>query len=76
MPPILLTKSSYLLPFADYLHQHGQSSNQILKKSKLPGDCLENPQKLVPSIAIGRFMDYVSRLVGDPNISLEVIKDI
>lgn len=73
---IPLTKTSHLLPYAEYLKQYGQSVEPYLAECKLPTKCLEDPNTVVPAVAGRRFRELISRKTGLPNLSMNVTTNL
>ena len=70
------TKSKHILMYARFLAETGTSVQRLLETAKLPGDCLDDPETVIPSVGSWRFRESAARELGLPNLSLEVTRNL
>jgi len=73
MASIQLTASAHIRPFAAFLAQEGEHVQPLLRRAGLPGNCLDDPGKLVPTAALWRFRELAATRTGCPNLGLTVM---
>ena len=76
MPPILQTRSKHVFPVVRFLQRIGEPVERRLRQARLPIDCLENPESLIPSHGAFLFREVAARAVGLANIALEASQGI
>lgn len=76
MSPPPLTRSKHIQPFANRLRQAGTPVGPLLEASRLPADCLENGETLIPSASSLQFRELTARKLGQPNVALDVTNDL
>jgi AraC-like DNA-binding protein len=68
-----LTASRHAFPVATFLADHGEPLQPLFQRAGLPGTCLDDPKKLVPTAAIWRFRELAAMRTGSPNLTLTVM---
>lgn len=76
MSPPPLTRSKHIQPFASQLSQAGTAVGPLLQASRLPADCLEDGETLIPSASSLHFRELTARKLGLPNVALDVTSDL
>jgi AraC-like DNA-binding protein len=71
-----LTASRHVFPVASFLADHGESLEPLFERAGLPGTCLDDPKKLVPTAAIWRFRELAAMRTGSPNLTLTVMEPL
>ncbi|MGI9428943.1 MAG: helix-turn-helix domain-containing protein [Bythopirellula sp.] len=71
MKTLPLTRSMHLLPIASILHEAGESVASLLQQSRLPSDCLDNRQSLIPSESAFRFRALAAQTLGISDVTLQ-----
>ena len=68
-----LTASRHVFPVATFLADHGEPLQPLFQRAGLPGTCLDDPKKLVPTAAIWRFRELAAMRTGSANLTLTVM---
>ncbi len=76
MSPPPLTRSKHILPFANRLRQAGVAVDHLLQEVRLPGNCLEDGETLIPSTRSLQFRELTARKLGHANIALDVSRNL
>lgn len=76
MAALPLTRSKHLLPFSSLVQKAGAPINPLLRQSRLPSNCLDDPESLVPSDAAFRFRALAARKLGLPDLALEATRHL
>jgi AraC-like DNA-binding protein len=71
-----LTRTKHLIPFARLLAGAGEPIHKLLQQAKLPANCIDDPQMIVPSAAAWHFRELTARTIGLPNAAIDAIEDI
>ena len=74
MKSLPLTKSKHLLPFAAILSAGGVGVHRLLKAASLPLNCLDDPERLIPAVCVGRFRKLAVQKTGCPDLSLQTTR--
>lgn len=70
MPTVPMTRSMHSFPFTAFVRKQGEPVERMLRLAGLPGNCLDDPQMLVPVGGTLRFRELCARTCGLPNIAL------
>lgn len=76
MTRLTLSRSKHLAPFVSLLNQAGERVDRILTKSRLPEDCLGDPETTIPANAVFHFRELTGHALGTPNIALNMSRDL
>ena len=68
-----LTASRHVFPVARFMADNGEPLKPLFQRAGLPGSCLDDPKKLVPTSAIWRFRELAAMRSGFPNLTLAVM---
>lgn len=76
MATLPLTRSMHLLPFCSLLNEAGESIPRLLLESRLPSDCLDDPQSLIPSESAFRFRGLAGRTLGSSDLAFDATRGL
>jgi AraC-like DNA-binding protein len=76
MNNLQLTRSKYIVPYANFLTEVGEPVGRLLHLAGLPSNCLEYPQTPVPTTALWRFRELAALRTGLPNLTLDVVANL
>ena len=76
MKRLPLSRSKHLVPFASLLKQAGEPIGRVLTKARLPGDCLDDAETVIPADAVFRFREFTGKALGQISISLNATRDL
>ena len=73
MDTVDLTAVRHVFPVATFMADNGEPLQPLFQRAGLPGSCLDDPKKLVPTAAIWRFRELAAMRSGLPNLTLAVM---